>query len=387
MLIAILGRQPAISLAELESLFGADQIKPLGQQAALIDLEPAQVDLRRLGGTMKLAKQLTELDAIDASGMERFLVTHTPKHVKYLPDGKLRLGLSLYGFTLNPKQLLAIGLSTKKAIRKAGRSVRLVPNKELALSTAQVTHNQLTGPLGWELVFIRHGNRTLVGQTVAVQDIRAYTARDQARPKRDARVGMLPPKLAQIIINLAVDQTTVKSLLDPFCGTGVIPQEAALMGYSVLGTDIDLRMVEFTKANLDWLREKASEVLDFQTEVADATSQTWRQFDAIATETYLGRSFSALPKPAVLDEVVHDVDTIIKKFLQNVARQTKPGFRLCLALPAWKKPRGFRHLPLLDHLTDLGYTHLSFVHAKNDELIYHREGQIVGRELVLLTRN
>ena len=31
----------------------------------------------------------------------------------------------------------------------------------------------------------------------------AMLIRDQNRPKRDARVGMLPPKLAQIMINLA----------------------------------------------------------------------------------------------------------------------------------------------------------------------------------------
>jgi hypothetical protein len=35
MQIAILGRQPEISLAELESLFGAENVTPLGKYAAL----------------------------------------------------------------------------------------------------------------------------------------------------------------------------------------------------------------------------------------------------------------------------------------------------------------------------------------------------------------
>jgi len=62
------------------------------------------------------------------------------------------------------------------------------------------------------------------------------------------------------------------------------------------------------------------------------------------------------------------------------------GFRLCLAVPAWQTGRNFKHLPLLDQLTDMGYNRVSFVHAGGNDLIYHREGQIVGRELVTLIR-
>src|SRR6185503_16098722 len=103
----------------------------------------------------------------------------------------------------------------------------------------------------------------LLAQTLFVQDIEAYGARDQARPARDARVGMLPPKLAQIILNLsagplrpAAPQLERLRILDPFCGTGVILQEALLMGYSVLGTDIEPRMADYSKRNLRWLYEK-----------------------------------------------------------------------------------------------------------------------------------
>ena len=73
-----------------------------------------------------------------------------------------------------------------------------------------------------------------------VQNISAYAMRDQKRPKRDAFVGMLPPKLAQIMINLALGDQEPKDklLLDPFCGTGVLLQEALLMGLKVYGTDL-----------------------------------------------------------------------------------------------------------------------------------------------------
>jgi len=386
--IAILGRQPALGRAELESLFGADNVKPIDDTAMLIDQSPDTIHFARLGGTVKLCKLLTYLPYTDWGQIENYLAETLPKHLQYISEGKIRLGLSVYGLPVSIRRLNATGLELKKIIKKAGRSVRVVPNNMPELNTAQVIHNQLTGATGLELVLIKHGKETVLAQTVAIQDIAAYTARDQARPKRDTRVGMLPPKLAQIIINLAAGQKEPKGLLlDPFCGTGVILQEALLMGYEAHGTDLEPRMVEYTQTNLEWLKQTHSVAKSFTVDMGDATNYEWQQpIDLIACETYLGRPFAISPKPEVLNEVIRDVDTIIKKFLKNVAKQTNPGFRMCIATPAWKLQKGFRHLPVLDHLTDLGYTRLSFVHVRNDQLIYHRPEQIVGRELVTLIR-
>lgn len=408
--IAILGRQPALGIAELESLYGAETLRAISDSAAILQMPSDSIQLARFGGTVKLCRVVASLPTTDWREITAHLLEAAPRHAGSLPEGgKLQLGLSVYGLNVHPRQLQASGLELKKAIRSTGRSVRLIPNKEPALNSAQVLHNHLTGPLGWELVFVRDGNQTIFAQTVAVQDIEAYARRDQARPRRDARVGMLPPKLAQIIINLAHPQLSPKLLrehsdeydrptaeelrgiLDPFCGTGVILQEALLMGHSVIGTDLDQKMIEYTNANLSWLGgKKLIKVSANPTQIifqADATSYTWpAPIDAVASETYLGRPLSSLPANADLEKIVQDVNTIHKKFLQNLARQTKSGRKLCLAVPAWKTNSGFKHLPVLDSLEVLGYTRMSFVHAKNNDLIYHRENQIVARELVVLQR-
>ncbi|HTE58478.1 MAG TPA: methyltransferase domain-containing protein [Verrucomicrobiae bacterium] len=401
--VAILGRQPTLGLAELESICGADKIQPL-PGAALVGIEPADFPMSRLGGTMKAAKLLTFLPFTDWEKIEAYLVMALPKHVPVIPEGKIRLGLSSYGFKVSIKRQNATGLTLKKVVKQAGRSVRVVPNVMNELNSAQVLHNQLTGPTGIELVLIKDGDQTVLAQTFAVQDIEAYAARDQARPKRDARVGMLPPKLAQIIINLAdnrggqpwgeehqqyVQKSYGIAVLDPFCGTGVILQEALLAGYDAYGTDLDSRMVAYSKENLEWLFDKFADNLEeraYHLEVADAAQDTWQGFDTIACETYLGRPFSGPPKPSTLKEVMQDVDTIHKKFLKNVASQTKPGFRMCIAVPAWKTRSGFQHLPILDSLERLGYTRVSFAHVSSKDLLYYRDDQIVARELVVLIR-
>jgi len=59
--LAILGRQPAIGLAELESLLGADKITPLQGGGVLLDVESTYIPFSRLGGTVKLGDVLTLL--------------------------------------------------------------------------------------------------------------------------------------------------------------------------------------------------------------------------------------------------------------------------------------------------------------------------------------
>ncbi len=391
--IAILGRQPALGIAELESLYGADALRPVGTQAVLIAKDPSEIDFARLGGTVKIAKLLSRPETTDWAKLVRNTAQALPEHLEYIPEGKIRLGLNTYGFRLRPTDLNRSGLELKKVVKQAGRSVRVVPNTNLDLNSAQTLHNQLTGPTGLELVYIKDGKHTLFGQVVAVQDINAYAARDQKRPKRDSRVGMLPPKLAQTIVNLAASQTIPSlktTVLDPFCGTGVVLQEAMLMGYKVAGSDLEPRMIEYTNVNLDWLTTSSSHLTHEyirELSVGDATSTHWGGiFDIIAGETYLGRPFSAEPDSKTLQQVMQDVDTIHRKFLRNVAAQTKAGFRMCIAVPAWHTRAGVKHLKMLDSLEDLGYTRMSFVHANNRDLVYHRENQVVGRELVVLTR-
>jgi hypothetical protein len=384
--VLVLGRQPALGLAEAESLFGADKIAPLGKYAAVLDIAPDEVPFSRMGGSIRVAKLLTYLPYTDWEKIEKYLASELPTHAGYLAEGKIRLGISVFNLSVNIRRLNATGLTLKKAVKNTGYSVRVVPNKEHELNTAQVLHNQLTGPTGMELLLIRDGERTALAQTVQVQDIEAYAARDQARPARDAKVGMLPPKLAQIIVNQAVTEDT-QSVLDPFCGTGVVLQEAMLMGYDAYGTDIEERMVDYSNTNLEWLAEKHD--LTGKTlllETGDATNYQWQDFDAIACETYLGRPFSSEPRSEILNEVMRDVDLIHRKFLQNVAKQTKSGFRMTIAVPAWNTKSGFKHLKMLDNLADLGYTRMSFVHVDTRDLLYYRENQVVARELVTLIR-
>jgi tRNA G10 N-methylase Trm11 len=441
--ICILGRQPALGLAELESLFGADHVRPLGEHA-LLDISAEDINFKRLGGTIKTARILTTLPYTDWKKIVSYLRDTIPEHMQYMPGGKFTLGLSIYGLNIRLNDLNRTSLELKKLVKTTGRPVRVVPNKSLDLNSAQVLHNNLTQRGAWELLFIKNGEQTILAQTLFVQNIEAYAARDRARPARDAKVGMLPPKLAQIIINLAAgsierkiqsdtrldgtqekdeqqsktykkyDERVAESLmqqsakttdgatgsdsrqvtrarirvLDPFCGTGVVLQEAMLMGYSVIGTDLEPRMTEYTEENLRWLVQKYPAIeTQAVVETGDATTHKWPGFSLVASEVFLGRPLTKLPATDELNKIISDANTITKKFLENISPQLKPGQQMCLAVPAWRNSKGqLKTLPLIDHLTDMGYNYLDFKHVRREDLVYFRADQTVARQLLVLIK-
>ena len=385
MIICILGRQPAFGLAELESRFSAESVMPLGSMAAEIAADTDAIPYHLLGSVMKFAQPLATYDSVEWSSLVTFASETLNELLTEMPEGKIKLGLSLYDLPVSLKSLQRAGLELKKILRANGRSVRVVPNTGLELNSAQVTHNRLTSELGCELLFIRDGRQTHLARTIYVQDIDDYAKRDFGRPKRDAFVGMLPPKLAQTMLNLAQVNPGMR-ILDPFCGTGVVLQEAALMGASIYGTDVSERMIEFSLKNLEWLRITYHIDLDAYLEVADATTTTWQQpIEAVICETYLGRPLTHLPPADELQIIIKECDDITAKFLTQLNSQLAAGTRCCVAVPAWFNGRTFKHLPIVDDLEKMGYNRISFKHASNTDLIYHRENQVVARELLVIT--
>ena len=439
MYIALLGRQPEISLAELAAVFGMDNVNRISQQFA--EVQTSQFDITTLGGTIKCAKVITDLpasrtDKASLLAASRFITRHYQAKWAHSPH-KITLGLSAYGLAIAARDVQKTGLILKSSLKKLGTSLRLIPNDQPALSTATAHNNKLGGsPYKVELLLIKTTDRRLViAESRGVQNITAYTRRDRHRPKRDAFVGMLPPKLAQIMLNLALGAgplTGQKSctgripaissksnasgnavrrtidlserlesdlatevdrrhplILDPFCGTGTVLQEALLAGYDVVGTDLSQKMVDYTTENLSWLQSTFTapshpigRVIDIHQ--ADATTHHWSNsthLTAVVCETYLGQPFSAPPAPQKLAEVAGNCNHIITGFLTNIRPQLAPNTPLCIAVPAWYDASGHAtHLPLIKHLQKLDYHHLN----RRTPLIYRRPDQVVARELLIL---
>ena len=392
MYLAVLGRQSEISIAELETLF--DDVKKKNDFLASFDSDSAP-NIDKLGGSLKLAEKL------DMKPLE---------YLTKLPEGKITVGVSDYSKKASRKTAASEALKLKRILVKNGRSVRVVENKEAVLSTATSLHNGLSGKNERKVEFIKVDNDWY--KVIGVQDIDAYAKRDQARPARDAKVGMLPPKLAQILINLCGPLKPGSIVLDPFCGTGVVLQEALLMGYRAYGTDLSEKMIEYSSKNLKWLSEKyifsgtrvaparrhgrsalilgrnlrnVPENSILSLNQADATSFQWKQpIDAVACEGYLGKPMSKIPTEMTLKEQKQECSAIVLGFLKNLAGQIKNDTPVVIAVPAWLREDGtYSRLNILDEIDKLGYN----VNNKSREgLIYSREKQIVARDILILRK-
>lgn len=385
MFVAILGRLPKLSIAELEAMFGKSHVRAVSRSTAVVDTDGLSID--SLGGSLKCGKVIHTVPADNRPTLERasHWITHTYVNQLLAVGGKITLGISAYGLSTSPRQLQKIGLLLKTSMKKHGVSLRLIPNTTTELSTATSHNNKLgLSPKKRELFIIKTDNGAiLIAESNGAQNITAYARRDRNRPRRDAFVGMLPPKLAQIMVNVAVGNATKATILDPFCGTGTVLQEALLKGYDVCGSDLSQKMIDYTTENLAWLQSKYHITGSVRSlEQADAMIHQWtegQQLNAVICEAYLGQPFSAPPSPKKLHEVTGNCNHIITNFLRNIHGQLTPGTTLCIAVPAWRDTsRNLTHLPLIKDLEKLGYI------LQQPPLIYSRSDQVVVREILLL---
>lgn len=392
MYIAILGRQPNIGLAELKSLYGTENVKLLSDSVATIDND--NFDFNRLGGSKKAGLIIKDDLANNPTTLDEFIQNHYGNKFK-TSSGKITLGISSYGTRLTAQQIQKIGLKLKKNLRSQGVSLRLIPNNDLALNTATSHHNKLgLAPNKIELMLIKDKlSKITIAESVGAQNITALAARDQARPYTDPFVGMLPPKLAKIMINLAYgvlakDATEPNqpiTLLDPFCGSGVVLQESLIFGMNAYGTDLSEKMVQYSTKNIDWLKTKRQINGTVEIAVGDATKYNWKPpIDLVVAETYLGQPFNRLPSRDKLLAVQNTCNKIISSFLVNLHKQLPVGTPVCLALPAWRTENGqFINLPLLNNpgINRLGFSEIS---QDFNNLIYYRETQVVARKILLI---
>lgn len=390
--IAIAGRQPLISLAEIQALYDK-AARLVGKKLVFFEInedgeENISPDINRLGGSLKLGRFFDT----DFSKLAKFLATAHP-------EGKITLGIS--DFSKQKKSGLAKqkSMELKRSLARMGRSVRVITSNEPEISSATAHHNQLGEKAGCFEIFLIDREIYL---SLGTQNITAYTERDQARPARDAKVGMLPPKLAQILINLCGKLPEGARVLDPFCGTGVVLQEAAIMGYVPYGTDLNERMVEYSKKNLSWLFnernqkrfkilpdliQKKDQILN-AISVGDATSFTWEgEIDAVAFEGYLGAPMSKPPVDIKFKTEKAKCREIAIGFLKNITPQIKSGTPVVMALPAWLRENGkYAGLNILDEIQEMGYNFEKFQDLSQSDLLYYREGQIVAREIIVIRK-
>lgn len=137
----------------------------------------------------------------------------------------------------------------------------------------------------------------------------------------------LHPRFARALINLTRARRG-DLVLDPFCGTGGIVLEAALMGMRALGSDIDREMVEGCRRNLEHFGVEAEL---FEADVGEVPELLGR-VDAVATDPPYGRAASTNKE---------DIDALYLRAMRAMAEVLPPGGMAGMVLPREVRAEGF----------------------------------------------
>jgi tRNA G10 N-methylase Trm11 len=401
--IFFLGHQPHLSVAELQAVFGAGSILDIANQYAILELnQEPNIDL--LGGTTKISR-LIKSESLEQDyklQIKNLVLAQITEH----KSDKLKLGLSIYSGkydTQLSRKFIQKTLEELRSELKNSLKLRTIEPKDTKttqLNAAQIIHGDLLKKDGLSLDIIITKSTILLAQTFQVPNLKKYTLRDYGKPKPSGVNGMLPPKLAQILINLSGAKPG-DTILDPFCGSGTVLQEALLMDISGLGTDLNPQIIDDAKKNLEWL-DKRFQLRDskakFDLEVADATTHQWsKSFTHIVCEGYLGTALSKEPSPAKLQEIITSCNNVAEGFFKNIHSQLNKDQKIVVALPCWFIGKEIIKLPVVENLPALGYNLMKSKKVSEDssedaksDLIYHRstdtKSQLVGRDIYVLTK-
>lgn len=369
-----LGSMHSLCWSELLTFFPKAQ--RLNQSAALVstnsplELKPL---LASMGGIIKIAQVWQSLPQADNDQLQEEIINY----LQNLASEKIYFALGELGRDhLEPLDVIAI----KKQLKAAGKKVRFADAKRWGASAALLLNRaQLQ-----EIIIAQGEKQVVLATTKAVQDIDEWARRDRSKPYANHKKGMLPPKLARQMLNLA-QLPHDASIYDPFCGTGTILLEALLdpRCAHIHGSDLDPQAVAGSQANIAWLKD-TSQLLLARAEASvnifasNATTTNRAQLqnqllDAIISEPFLGKQ---TPSEKDLPNIFRGLEKLYYGCFKNWRSLLKSQATVVIVFPRAQS----RHLTfsldgLLDKLQAIGYT------KRSENLEYARPGALIKREI------
>ena len=291
---------------------------------------------------------------------------------------------------LTPKQIQMISTNLKKKFKsKTESKVSFFTVKNTASVFNEVKKSRSATGFG----IYRLNRRYYVCQFEFVQNLDNYTLRDFEKPFRDAKLGMLPPKLAQTMISL-IPKKNIHTIYDPFCGTGTVCFESVMAGYSSWGSDIQDSNIEGANKNLDFFNQKINLNKDlFKFFQADATKlKTIPDNCAIVTEGYLGKPKKGNENKSELAMDYKSVVSIYNNFFLNLHKIAfDKKFFIVISVPEFKFLSSSKNPEkIFANLRNYGYIFRTVVPSNrfgidsSRVLHYSREDQFVSRNIICL---
>jgi len=317
--------------------------------------------INRLGGTIKIC------DFVGSLQNQKTQLAEILN--KKITKGKIEF--SINGFN-------ALGIEVKKNLKQMGRSARYIESK----NTATIIYNNLIkGGADIEIC----DNSAFI--TSAVQPIDDFSKRDFGRPGRDDKSGMLPPKLAIIMINLAM-QAEKNVIYDPFCGSGTVVTEAILMGYkNIVGSDILDNAIKDTIKNVDWIKNNYHlntsdlNIKLFQHDAGMISEKNGKEsVDAIITEPYLGKPMWGTESKTAVEKQTDELKILYLRAFLEFKKILKKNGVVIFIVPRFIVKNEWVKIDCESEILKMGFINDGLL-SEHKHLLYWRTNQHVGREI------
>ncbi len=382
-----LWREYRLSIAEIYALFPEMEIIYVDEKILLVDNinEDWLLDIApKMWWTIKIIKCLSD-KSFELSEINDFMMS------LFTDERKTNYAVNFYWKTkANQKDFL---LKSKKYFAKSWLSTRFVNQDFQNIKSYLVAKEKLIETKTDFNIFFTPLD-TFVWNTIYVQDIDSYAKRDFWKT-RDMQVGMLPPKLAQMMINIWWWQT----IYDPFCWLWTILLESIISwNQEVFWSDLSEDMVKSTKKNIDFIKDefnkevKTDEIIKLDAkDIANSPILNNHNIDAIVTEWYLWEIFW---KHSIdIDKIKKQRQSLSEIYTSFFSWLKKVWFKwnIVISFPFWEIKWKYNYFEEIYEILnkfcitqELLPNWTSFTPSKSWSLLYKRPDQTVWREIFKL---
>ena len=380
-----LWREWRLSIAEILAVFNNVEIVDYTSDFLIVsNLEEKEIfeKASNLGWTIKIMEVLNSpIIPFNKEEEHKDFLINILLDIATETEWKFKYWLTSLWDKFNLKTIL---LKLKKELKKAWISSRFVNKDFKQVNTATILWENLVKR--WtDFSMMINRKKEYLWKTIWIQDINAYSKRDYAK-SRDMQIGMLPPKLSQMMINLTW-WNNKQSIYDPFIWLWTILIEAELMWFKKqYWSDLNPTMVETAAKNTRWNIEKLNAKFineaTFWDEVKD-----W----IIVSEWYLWEVMTQknISKERILEQR-KSLEKLYIPFFENL-KKWNFTWTIVMSFPFWEIRWSYHYFEEIYSILQEKCEILPFYPedfnlkaTKSWSLLYKRDKQLVWREIFKL---
>jgi len=369
----VLGRNPELSLMEIFFYARMEENSVLSssknKNSAVIEFsKPLQKNaIDKLGGTISIGQVI-------AKGKLNEVLQQLDKRDIYFKT-KNNFSYALLDFAdESSTDKLSVYLKKRFRSEKLKASEKSA-RREIIMQDGKKVSSVYSGSLIDEQYFLfEHAKEFYFGTITEKCDYDEIEKRDIKKPVRREELS-ISPRLAKIMINLSEIKAGQK-LLDPFCGIGVVLQEALLQGIKVVGIDNDYQAISGAKQNLEWLKFSNEK---FNLIKGDSRKINSGQVDVLVTEPDFGQTLKKIPSSEKARQMQDDFERLMISVLNNFKKKINGKIVFTAPLISIGKKRLPCNIENILNRTDLKL-------VEGFPIPEFRESHIVGREIYVLEK-